>query len=227
MNYKTKQFDIKSISDAGELTGYFSTYQPVADSYGDCVAPGCFTETIKAWAEKGKHIPLVWNHNMDDPELIIGQVDKIEDDEYGPLMTAHFYDTPKAQAARNLMKEGSVYQFSYAYAIDAARKPDENEKAADPNISQVLEAVSLMEITITPTPAQPLAEMVSVKAGRRNSAKDADKIRQAISLLQSVLDEEDSDDGEDKPEANEASEEPKASNPEKEDLLAYIKNMEV
>lgn len=227
MNYKTKQFDIKSISDTGELTGYFSTYQPVADSYGDCVAPGCFTETIKAWSEKGKHIPLVWNHNMDDPELIIGQVDKIEDDEYGPLMTAHFYDTPKAQAARNLMKEGSVYQFSYAYSIDSARKPNENEKAVDPNINQVLEAVSLMEITITPTPAQPLAEMVSVKAGRRNSKSDEDKIKQAISLLQSVLDEEDSDDGEDKPEANEASEEPKASNPEKEDLLAYIKNMEV
>ena len=163
MLYKTKQFDIKSVSDTGELTGYFSTYQPVADSYGDCVAPGCFTKTIKAWEEKGKHIPLVWNHNMDDPELIIGQVDKIEDDEYGPLMTAHFYDTPKAQAARNLMKEGSVYQFSYAYSIDSARKPDENEKAADPNINQVLEAVSLMEITITPTPAQPLAEMVSVK----------------------------------------------------------------
>lgn len=232
MNYKTKQFDIKSVSDTGELTGYFSTYQPVADSYGDCVAPGCFTETIKAWAEKGKFIPLVWNHNMDDPEMIIGQVDKIEDDEYGPLMTAHFYDTPKAQAARNLMKEGSVYQFSYAYAIDAARKPDENEKAADPNISQVLEAVSLMEITITPTPAQPLAEMVSVKAGRRNRKSDEDTIKQIISLAQSLLedevdDTEEPDDGEDKPEANEASEEPKASNPEKEDLLAYIKNMEV
>ena len=231
MNYKTKQFDIKSVSDTGELTGYFSTYQPVADSYGDCVAPGCFTETIKSWAEKGKFIPLVWNHNMDDPEMIIGQVDKIEDDEYGPLMTAHFYDTPKAQAARNLMKEGSVYQFSYAYAIDAARKPDENEKAADPNINQVLEAVSLMEITITPTPAQPLAEMVSVKSGRRNRKSDEDTIKQIISLAQSLLDDEVSDteepdDGEDKPEANEASEEQKASNPEKEDLLAYIKNME-
>ena len=227
MNYKTKQFDIKSVSDTGELTGYFSTYQPVADAYGDCVAPGCFTETIKSWAEKGKFIPLVWNHNMDDPEMIIGQVDKIEDDEYGPLMTAHFYDTPKAQAARNLMKEGSVYQFSYAYAIDAARKPDESEKAADPNINQVLEAVSLMEITITPTPAQPLAEMVSVKAGRRNSKKDADAIRQAISLLQSVLDDEDSDDGEDEVKANAAAEEPEQSNPKKDSLLEYIKSMEV
>lgn len=225
MNYKTKQFDIKSVSDTGELTGYFSTYQPVADAYGDCVAPGCFTETIKSWAEKGKFIPLVWNHNMDDPEMIIGQVDKIEDDEYGPLMTAHFYDTPKAQAARNLMKEGSVYQFSYAYAIDAARKPDESEKAADPNINQVLEAVSLMEITITPTPAQPLAEMVSVKAGRRNSKSDEDKIRQAISLLQGVLDADDPDDGEDDPKANAAAEEQTVSNPKKEKLLEYIKNI--
>ena len=231
MNYKTKQFDIKSVSDTGELTGYFSTYQPVADSYGDCVAPGCFTETIKAWAEKGKHIPLVWNHNMDDPEMIIGQVDKIEDDEYGPLMTAHFYDTPKAHAARNLMKEGSVYQFSYAYAIDAARKPDESEKAADPNINQVLEAVSLMEITITPTPAQPLAEMVSIKAGRRNRKSDEDTIKQIISLAQSLLDEvddtEDPENGEDKAKANAAAEEPEQSNPRKDDLLSYIKNMEV
>lgn len=249
MNYRTKQFDIKSVSDTGELTGYFSTYQTVADSYGDCVAPGCFTKTIKAWEEKGKYIPLVWNHNMNDPEMIIGQVDKIEDDEYGPLMTAHFYDTPKAQAARNLMKEGSVYQFSYAYAINAARKPDENEKAADPNINQVLEDVSLMEITITPTPAQPLAEMVSVKStvtmaidvkmvvedyiksGKRNSQKDADAIREAISLLQGVLgeldDTDEPDDGEDEAKANTAVEEPEQSNPRKDNLLAYIKNMSV
>jgi HK97 family phage prohead protease len=231
MNYKTKQFDIKSVSDTGELTGYFSTYQTVADFYGDCIAPGCFTETIKAWSEKGKHIPLVWNHNMDDPEMIIGQVDKIEDDEYGPLMTAHFYDTPKAQAARNLMKEGSVYQFSYAFSVDSARKPNENEKAADPNINQVLEAVSLMEITITPTPAQPLAEMVSVKAGRRNSKADSDAIKEAIKLLQGVLGEleeaEDNDPvGEDEPEVNEASEEQKASNPKAVKLLEYINSME-
>lgn len=223
MNYKTKQFDIKSISDTGELTGYFSTYQPVADSYGDCVAPGCFTETIKAWAEKGKHIPLVWNHNMDDPELIIGQVDKIEDDEYGPLMTAHFYDTPKAQAARNLMKEGSVYQFSYAYSIDSARKPNENEKAVDPNINQVLEAVSLMEITITPTPAQPLAEMVSVKAGRRNSKKDADALKEAITLIQGVLGELEDTDEEPRDSDAKSEEQDPANDEEQKKLEALLK----
>ena len=233
MNYKTKQFDIKSMTDSGELTGYFSTYQTVADSYGDCVSAGCFKETIKEWNDKGKHIPLVWNHNMDDPEMIIGQVDKIEDDDYGPLMTAHFYDTPKARAARNLMQEGSVYQFSYAYSIDSARKPTAEEKAADPKINQVLDAVSLMEITITPTPAQPLAEMVSVKsddmaqtdgkeaepemkeaepeekAGRRNSKADADKLEQAIALIQDVLGQ--TDDIEEEPEPEDGEDEEKAN----------------
>lgn len=234
MNYKTKLFDIKSMSDTGELTGYFSTYLPVADSYGDCVAPGCFAETVKAWEEKGKHIPLVWNHNMDDPELIIGQVDKIEDDEYGPLMTAHFYDTQKAQAARNLLKEGSVYQFSYAYAVDASRKPTEAEKTADPNIARVLEAVSLMEITITPIPAQPLAEVVSAKAGRRNSEKDENILKDVISALESAteairslidIQKDGTDDGEDEQKANPAGEEPKASNPERDALLKYIKTL--
>lgn len=225
MNYKTKQFEIKSVSDTGEVTGYFSTYDVKADAYGDIIAPHAFDETIKARREIGKPFPLVWNHNMDDPELIIGQVDNIEDDENGPLMTAHFYDTPKAQAARNLVKEGSVYQFSFAYGIDAARKPNDDEKSADPNIRQVLEKLSLLEVTITPTPANPYAVVTDIKAGRRNSAKDADAIRQAISLLQSVLDDEDSDDGEDEVKANAAAEEPEQSNPEKERLLNFIKTI--
>lgn len=128
------------------------------------------------------------------------------------------------------MKEGSVYQFSYAYAIDSARKPDESEKAADPNIKQVLEAVSLMEITITPTPAQPLAEMVSVKSGRRNSAKDADKLKQIIQLAQECLgeldDTEEPESGSDEPKANEAAvskEQTEAFEKRKGALLATIK----
>lgn len=230
MNYKTKQFEIKSVSDTGEVTGYFSTYDVKADAYGDIIAPHAFDETIKARQEIGKPFPLVWNHNMDDPELIIGQVDNIEDDENGPLMTAHFYDTPKAQAARNLVKEGSVYQFSFAYEIDAARKPNDEEKSADPNIRQVLEKLSLLEVTITPTPANPYAVVTDVKAGRRNSAKDADAIREAITLLQGVLGELDGadepEDGEDEAKANGAPEELEQSNPKKEQLLEYIKAME-
>ena len=223
MKFKTKQFEIKSVSDTGEVTGYFSTYDVKADAYGDIIAPHAFDETIKARREIGKPFPLVWNHNMDDPELIIGQVDNIEDDENGPLMTAHFYDTPKAQAARNLVKEGSVYQFSFAYGIDAARKPNDDEKSADPNIRQVLEKLSLLEVTITPTPANPYAVVTDVKAGRRNSSKDADAIRQAITLLQGVLGELEDTDEEPRDSEAKSEEQDPANDEEQKKLEALLK----
>lgn len=65
-----------------------------------------------------------------------------------------------------------------------------------------------------------------IKAGRRNSKADEDAIRQAISLLQSVLDESQADDEEDNAKANAEAEEPEQSNSEKAQLLEYIKSME-
>lgn len=64
-----------------------------------------------------------------------------------------------------------------------------------------------------------------IKAGRRNSAKDADAIRQAITLLQGVLDTVETEEGEDEPEVNAAAEEQTESNPEKAKLLEYIKSI--
>lgn len=89
-----------------------------------------------------------------------------------------------------------------------------------------LRKLELFEVSIVPIPANQNAVMTDIKAGRRNSAKDADAIRQAIALLQGVLDDEETPDGEDDAKANAAAEEPEQSNPSKDNLLAYIKNME-
>ena len=223
MEHKYKEFPMqKSEGDAGTISGYFSTYDRIPDSYGDVIAKGAFTETIAKRKESGHPFPLCWNHDLN---IIIGSVDPadIEDTDKGPLMMAKFFNSELAQEKREIVKSGVVFQFSYAYDILEAG-PVELEDGVKAN---ELRKLDLFEISIVPIPANQNAVMTDIKAGRRNSKSDEDKIRQAISLLQSVLDEEDSDNGEDKPEANEASEEPKASNPEKEDLLAYIKNMEV
>jgi len=223
MEHKYKEFPMqKSEGDAGTISGYFSTYDRIPDSYGDVIAKGAFTETIQKRNESGHPFPLCWNHDLN---MIIGSVDPadIEDTDKGPLMTARFFNSELAQEKREIVKSGVVFQFSYAYDILEAG-PTELEDGVKAN---ELRKLDLFEISIVPIPANQNAVMTEVKAGRRNSKSDEDKIRQAISLLQSVLDEEDSDNGEDKPEANEASEEPKASNPKKEGLLAYIKNMEV
>jgi HK97 family phage prohead protease len=223
MEHKYKEFALrKSAEDAGTISGYFSTYDRIPDSYGDVIAKGAFAETIAKRKESGHPFPLCWNHDLNQ---IIGSVDpdSIEDTDKGPLMTATFFDTPLAQEKREIVKSGVVYQFSFAYDVLEAG-PVELEDGIKAN---ELRKLDLFEVSIVPIPANQNAIMTDVKAGRRNSKSDEDKIKQAIALLQSVLDTEEPDDGEDKPEANEASEEPKASNPEKEDLLAYIKNMEV
>lgn len=216
----------KSADDAGTISGYFSTYDRIPDSYGDVIAEGAFTETIEKRKASGHPFPLCWNHDLDH---IIGSVnpDDIQDTDKGPLMTASFFNSPLAQEKREIVKSGVVYQFSFAYDILEAG-PVELENGIKAN---ELRKLDLFEVSIVPIPANQNAVMTEVKAGRRNSAKDADRLRQIIALAQECLgeleDTEEPDNGEDEPEANGAPEEQKASNPEKDNLLEYIKSMEV
>ena len=220
MEHKYKDFALRKSADdtekdTGTISGYFSTYDRIPDSYGDVIAPGAFTDTIKAREESGHPFPLCWNHDLDQ---IIGKVDSIEDTEKGPLMTASFFDTPLAQEKREIVKSGVVYQFSFAYdVLDAG--PAEDIKANE------LRKLDLFEVSIVPIPANQNAVMTEIKAGRRNSKKDEDAIKQAIALLQGVLDADDPDDGEDEAKANTAVEEPEQSNPKKERLLTYINSL--
>jgi hypothetical protein len=142
-------------------------------------------------------------------------------------MTASFFNTPLAQEKREIVKSGVVYQFSFAYDVrEAAQVTLEDGTKANE-----LQKLDLFEVSIVPVPANPRAEVTDIKAGRRNSKKDADAIREAITLLQGVLGEleevDDPEDGEDKAKANAAAEEPERSNPKKENLLRYINTMEV
>lgn len=227
MEHKYKDFALRKSADdtekdTGTISGYFSTYDRIPDSYGDVIAPGAFTDTIKAREESGHPFPLCWNHDLDQ---IIGKVDSIEDTEKGPLMTASFFDTPLAQEKREIVKSGVVYQFSFAYDVQGWERPTAEEEKA--GIMNVLTKLDLFEVSIVPIPANQNAVMTEIKAGRRNSKKDEDAIKQAIALLQGVLDADDPDDGEDEAKANTAVEEPERSNPRKDNLLAYIKNMSV
>ena len=217
--YKT--FKIKSDDETGKISGYFATYDRIPDSYGDVIAEGAFTETIEKRKDSGHPFPLCWGHDLNQ---IIGAVypEDIVDTEKGPLMTASFFNSPLAQEKREIVKSGVVYQFSFAYDIlDSGEVTLEDGTKANE-----LRKLDLFEVSIVPIPANPRAEVTDIKAGRRNSKSDEQAIREAIALLESVLDDEESDDGEDNVEANGAPEEQKQSNPKKEALLAAIKAIE-
>ena len=215
--HKYKEFAlIKSADDAGTISGYFSTYDRIPDSYGDVIAKGAFAETIRKRKESGHPFPLCWNHDLNQ---IIGSVDPddIEDTDKGPLMKASFFNTQLAQEKREIVKSGVVYQFSFAYDVLEAG-PVELENGVK---AYELKKLELFEVSIVPVPANPRAEMTDIKAGRRNSAKDADAIREAITLLQGVLGE--LEDIEEDPKGSDAkSEEPGTANDEEQKKLEAL-----
>ena len=218
MKYKTINF---KADDNGKISGYFSTYDEEPDSYGDIVAPGAFTDTIKAREATGHPFPLCFNHNMD---AVIGTVDSIEDTEKGPLITASFLNTEKAQEVREMVKSGAIYQFSFAYDVKGWEQPTDEQKAK--GIANVLTKLDLYEVSVVVVPANQNAVVTDIKSGKRNSKKDADAIKQAITLLQGVLDneEDDSEETEETPKANEdtTSKELEEINARKDALLEYI-----
>lgn len=204
----------------GYVIGYASTFDREPDSYGDVVAKGAFEKSLERWKalfNEGKYIPLLWGHDTEDPKSNIGRVVEAHEDERGLLVTAEFdKDNEKAQYVRKLVKEGRVYQFSFAFEVrDWA--PIELEDGTKANELRELE---LFEVSLVQIPANQHATVeevkaAEIKAGRRNSAKDADKLREidsAAKQIQKVVngllteDEADATDGADKGEAEKSAE---------------------
>ena len=180
---KTKTFEVKA--DNGTITGYASTWIREPDSYGDIVAKGAFAESIEQIKAEGKVLPLLFNHSSDDLKAYIGTVTNLVEDDHGLKFDAVFDDTQEAQRARELAATGRLVKFSFAYdVLDQATVTLEDGREANE-----LRKLNIHEVSLVLYPANPDTSIVSVKSGRRNSAKDEDKIRKAIELLQDVLGE--------------------------------------
>lgn len=231
MDHKYKSFELKAKEDeTGMIAGFFSTYDEEPDSYGDIIRPGAFTETIKKRQESGHPFPLCFNHDFSQ---VIGAVEKIEDTEKGPYIEAKFLDTDLAQDVRKMLKSGAIYQFSFAYDVLGWEEPNEEQRKK--GIWNILTKLEVFEISVVTVPANQNAVATEVKSGRRNSRKDADKIKQIRDLAQSLLDDEDDDNTEEEeakseeaePEVNEASEEQKDNGNSKRasDLLEKINTL--
>ena len=226
MNYK--DFQVKYSDEGnGSLEGYASTWIRRPDSWGDVVTKGAFAKTLQERWNGGVGIPLLWAHQMNELSSYIGTA-SAEEDEKGLHFVAAFDGTDEAQRVRELYKDGRLSKFSFAYDVkeQAMVTLEDGVKANE------LRELDLYEISCVCVPANDDAGVVGVKAevpeakaGRRNSAKDADVINQIINLAKSLLDDEVETEEEDEPKGNAAAEDPKVSNSEeKEKLLDFIKN---
>lgn len=223
-----KDFDVQYKDEGtGSIEGYASTWIRKADSWGDVVAKGAFTKTLKERWNGGEGIPFLWSHKMDDLKAFIGTAAADEDDK-GLHFIATFDDTEEAQKVRQLYKDGRLRKFSFAYDVlkSGMVTLEDGSKANE------LQELDLFEISAVTVPANDDASVVDVKSGRRNSKADEDKLKNVVTLLdeakkalQELLDTDDQEDGEDGPEGNAGAKDPKGSNPDKKGLLEFIKTI--
>lgn len=183
--------------DGGTVKGYVSTFDRDPDAYGDVVKRGAFTKSLERWKAlnaEGKFIPLLWGHDTEDPKSNIGRVIDAVEDERGLLITAEFdAENEKAQYVRKLVQEGRVYQFSFAFEI----RDQGTVELEDGRKANELRDLELFEVSLVQIPANQHATVEEVKAtepeiksGRRNSAKDADMLREiegAAKQIQEVV----------------------------------------
>ena len=216
---KRKIVEVKA-GENGSITGYASTWTREPDSYGDVVAKGAFEECIAKIKEEGRVLPLLYDHQEFDLNSFIGKAYDFEEDDHGLLFHADFDDTKEGQRARELAKDGRLCKFSFAYDVieSAEITLDDGRKANE------LRKLNLFEVSLVMYPANDDTSIVEVKSGRRNSAADEEKLKQAITLLQEVLGELD-DNNEQEEEAK--SKEPDTANDEerKQQLLKEAESM--
>lgn len=155
LQHKNFAFKAGNVSDDGTFDGYGSVFGNV-DSYGEIVAPGAFTASLKLIKASGDPLPALWQHNSGQP---IGGYDVLEEDERGLKVAGWLLtkEIPLAAQAHALMKRRVVKGLSIGYYVEASTL---DEKSG----IRTLDRLDLQEISIVTFPANVEAQIEAVKS---------------------------------------------------------------
>lgn len=207
---KSAAIDVKAGPDDGLKDGEFTAYASIfgnKDSYGDVVMPGAFAKTLAEWVKSGDTIPLLFGHNMSDPDYNLGGLVAASEDNVGLKIHAQLdLENPKALQTYRMLKGRRIRQMSFAYdEIDSGPAVHDGDHVWE------LRELKLYEVSIVTVGANQETEILAVKsiptvaeralrdvkAGRVLSAKNEGELREAhdaigrvLSALDSTSDEE-------------------------------------
>lgn len=173
--HKAVELELKSLTDKGQFSGYGSVFN-VVDKGGDIVAPGAFGESLSKWKKSGRTVPVLWQHQTDQP---IGAWDNLKEDDHGLLGDASLWldEAPYARLAHKGMSTKTITGLSIGYRVK------------DYSVNQetgvyTLQKLDLVEISVVTNPMNEDARIESVKsmleAGRLPTVREfEDFLREA------------------------------------------------
>jgi HK97 family phage prohead protease len=147
---------IKALDQAtGGFTGLASTYGGPPDLVGDIISPNAFAQSI---ASQGAGYPLLWCHDQSQP---LGLA-KVSDSAAGLVLAGSMVmGDPAAQRAYQHLKAGSIRGLSIGYSTP----PESSGKVVyNSDGTRTLKEVMLHECSLVAVPANPRAQVTSVKS---------------------------------------------------------------
>lgn len=152
-----KQFDDPQNPDYYTFKGLASTFGNV-DLQGEVVVRGAFKQTIKDWKKLDRDLPMLWQHNRDEP---IGVFKNLKETKEGLEVTGYFPTARKDSFVEERvipqLEIGSIRTMS----ISGWKK---NYTIDDDTDIWYLNELDLNEISLVTSPANPLAVITSLKA---------------------------------------------------------------
>lgn len=155
LRYIERPFEVKAVAEDGIFEGFGSVFGNV-DSYKEVVAPGAFSETLAAWKTAGKLPPVLWQHRSGEP---IGPYLEMEEQPVGLWVKGRLLvnDVQRAKEARALMQAKAVNGLSIGFVT----REDSYDRVTG---IRTLKKVDLWEVSVVTFPANPAAQISSVKS---------------------------------------------------------------
>ena len=155
LRYIERPFEIKAVEEDGIFEGRGSVFGNV-DSYKEIVAPGAFTDTLAAWKAQNRLPPVLWQHRSGEP---IGPHLEMEERADGLYCKGQrlVNDVQRAKEARALMKAKAVNGLSIGFVT----REDAYDRVTG---IRTLKKVDLWEVSVVTFPANPAAQISSVKS---------------------------------------------------------------
>lgn len=153
----------------GDQRGRFEALVAVfdnVDGQGDRVLDGAFQKSLQEWRLSGAPIPVIWQHQWQNPNAHIGFADPHEVREIpgrGLKMAGSIdLDNPFGAQVYKLMKERRVKEFSFGYEVKSERRGKDG--------ANELVELRLIEAGPTLRGANPSTELLAVKSALERAA---------------------------------------------------------
>ena len=169
MPHETKQFGLSEVKFASDASGMlfegYGAYFGNVDSYGDVIAKGAFTDTLKESKKTGTYPAMLLQHGSflgGDDNMPVGIWTSMKEDDKGLVVEGKLAETQRGKDAYALLKmepRPAITGLSIGFRVKEmvlGTKPKEPRRT--------LTAVELMEVSLVTFPANDKARITGVKS---------------------------------------------------------------